>query len=120
MQDFERQMWDLFAAATNTDNHVTTEWSTDYTLADPMAELDKLTSMQASGFSDEVLVEKRKQIVQADFGQMSAEDLQHLMDSLETTLSEVTPSPGGATGTDPNSPTSPAGDPAQPGDPSAP
>lgn len=124
MQDFERQMWELFAAGTNTENRVTTAWPTDFTLADPTAELDKLTLMQSGGFSDAVLIEKRKQIVQADFSSLTQDDLQTLLDSLDEMQAEPAPvdpnSPGGATGTDPKSPTTPAGDPAQPGDPSAP
>lgn len=124
MQDFERQVWDLFAAGVNTENRVQTEWSTDYTLSDPTDELDKLSLMQAGGFSDAVLIEKRKQITQAEFSQLSDEKLQELFDSLEEALAEPDlndpTSPGGATGTDPKSPTTPAGDPAQPGDPSAP
>lgn len=121
MQDFERQVWDLFARGLGMKNNVQTTWATDYTLADPTAELDKLSLMQAGGFSDAILIEKRKQIVQADFSQVEQDELDRLLSSLDEPLAEPDPnSPGGATGTDPSTPTTSAGDPAQPGDPSTP
>lgn len=125
MQDFERQIWDLFAAAVRTENRVVTTWATDYTLADITGELDKLTLMQSTGFSDAVLVEKRKQIVHAEFTGLDADSLQELLDSLDEPMAEpevapVNPnSPGGASGTAPSTDSPDAGDPASPGDPSA-
>ncbi len=121
MQDFERQVFDLVSTAIGTENRVDTTWPTDFTLADPTAELDKLALMQSGGFSDAVLIEKRKQITQAEFSSLDQDSLQELLDSLDEPAAQVDPnSPGGATGTDPNSANPPAGDPARPGDPSTP
>ena len=121
MQDFERQVWDLFARAVGTENRVDTTWATDYTLADITAELDKLTLMQGSGFSDLVLIEKRKQIVQAEFSGIEADELQDLLDSLDEPAAEPN-SPGGTPGAEPpiNPPVTNGGDPPPPGDASSP
>lgn len=102
MQDFERQVWDLFARAVNVENRVRVTWATDYTLADTLAELDKLTAMQGGGFSDAVLVAKRKQIVQAEFSGLEPDELEQLLGSLDEPAAEQNPPPGGAPGPDPN------------------
>lgn len=103
MQDFERQIWDLFAAAIGTENRVDIAWPLDYTLADVQAELDKLTSMQASGFPEEVLSAKRKQIVQAEFANAEQDQLDGLIESIDEAAKEIAPGPsadGGATAED--------------------
>lgn len=117
MQDFERQVWDLFAKAVNTENRVSVNWATDYTLADTLGELDKLTAMQSTGFPDAVLIAKRKQIVQAEFSNYEAEELDELLDAVEEPAAETDP-PGGGTGTGPNAnpPDDDDGDPTPPGD----
>lgn len=88
MQDFERQVWDLFAAAVNTENRVEVTWPTDYTLADVVGELDKLTLMQSTGFSDLTLIEKRKQIAAAEFSSVDPDHLTELLDSLDEPAAE--------------------------------
>jgi len=123
MQDFERQVWDLFATAVGTENRVNTTWATDYTLADTTAELDKLTLMQGAGFSDLVLIAKRKQVVQAEFSGLEASELQDLLDSLDVPIAEIDPNaPGGDAGTGPSAPNpdNANGDPTPPGDTSNP
>lgn len=101
MQDFERQVWDLFAAAVKTENRVQVSWSLDYTLADVQAELDKLTSMQAAGFSDRVLIEKRRQIAAAEFSNAEPDLLDELLQSLDEPAKEIKPEPPGGDGGDP-------------------
>ncbi len=114
MQDFERQVWDLFSTAMSTENRVQVTWATDYTLADIVAELDKLTLMQGGGFSDAVLVAKRKQITQAEFSGLEPDELDALLDPLDEPASEPK-TPDGDPGTDPNADPTDDGDPSPPG-----
>lgn len=100
MQDFERQVWDLFAKAISTENRVEVSWPLDYTLADVQGELDKLTLMQSTGFSDLTLIEKRKQIAAEEFAALEPDRLTELLDSLEEPAAEPNPPPGPAPGTD--------------------
>lgn len=100
MQDLERQMWDLFAAGMNTSNSVKVDWPRDYSLADIKAALDVLTAMQATGFPDEVLIEKRKQITAAEFSGCE----QSLIDELLAAVDQPTQEPAQQDTPDPNQP----------------
>lgn len=119
MQDFERRVWDLFCAGVGIDNRVRVTWPLDYTLADPLAELDKLTAMQATGFPEEVLCAKRKQITAAEFSNLGQDELDELLDSIDEAAKETDP-PGGDPGTGPAAnlpPEDDVGDPTPPGAP---
>lgn len=120
MQDFERQVWDVVSRLVKQENRVEVSWPTDFTMADIVAELDKLTGMQSGGFSDAVLIAKRKQITQAEFSNLEADELDELLDSLDEPAKEpTTNSPDGAPGTgSPDLP--PDGDPPPSGDPANP
>lgn len=67
MQALERRMWELFARACNAPNRVEATWPADFNLADVLAELDVLASMQAAGFPPAVLAEKQRAIVAVEF-----------------------------------------------------
>ena len=112
MQDFERQVWDLFAAGVGSKNRVQVTWALDYSFADVKGELDKLTSMQLTSFPEEVLAEKRKQITAAEFANVEPELLEELLEAIDEAAKEPKPDPN----TDPN--TDPEGDPE--GDPEDP
>lgn len=67
MQSAERQIWDLFHRALGTTNRVDPVWPSDFNLLDTAAELDILAGMQAGGFPELILAEKRRAIVAAEF-----------------------------------------------------
>lgn len=67
LQSLERQMWELFHRAINTENRVRVEWPTDFNLVDTAAELDILLAMQATGFPPAALNAKRHAIASAEF-----------------------------------------------------
>lgn len=67
MQQLEVRMWALFDNALGTTHGVTSAWPTDFNLADVLAELDILLSMQTTGFPPLVLNAKRKAVVATEF-----------------------------------------------------
>lgn len=67
LQALEMRMWTLFHRALGTDNRVTVEWPTDYTLADVAAELDILALMQATGFPDAAQRAKRAAVAAVEW-----------------------------------------------------
>lgn len=91
MQDLERQVWDLFAAAVRTENRVEVMWPTDYSLSDVRAELEVLTAMQASSFPEAVLREKRRQIVQLEFAGAEQAVMDEMLDAIAEPAAEVPP-----------------------------
>lgn len=91
MQDLERQVWDLFHAGMRSENRVGVEWPHDYSLADVASELDVLTAMQTTGFSDLVLIEQRKSIASAVFANTEPALLSDILASLEEPAAEVSP-----------------------------
>lgn len=66
LQGFEMRMWALFRASASVACDSVT-WPDDFNLADVIAELDVLMSMQATGFPDRVLNEKRQAIAAVEF-----------------------------------------------------
>lgn len=118
MQDFERRIWELFAAGVSTENRVNVAWPLDYTLADIQAELDKLTSMQSTGFADAVLTAKRKQITSTEFANLEQDELSALLEALDEPAKE-TNLPGGdpGAGSTSNPTLNDDGDPSPPGAP---
>lgn len=83
MQSLESQVWDLFHAALGLTNRVEVQWPTDYNLTDSAAELDILALMQATGFPDAVLREKRRAITLAEFDRSAPDTLADLMAAID-------------------------------------
>lgn len=67
MQRIELRMWQLFRNATGAGADVSVIWPDDFNLADVIAELDVLASMQATGFPPRALAEKRLSIAAVEF-----------------------------------------------------
>ena len=94
LQVLETRMWAMFHAATKGGNGVTVAWPDDFNLADVMAELDVLASMQATGFPEPVLAEKRKSIAAVEFDGADEDTKAAIKKSIEEQAQEVvTPTP---------------------------
>lgn len=98
MADLERQVWDLFAAAVGTRNRAQVQWASDFQLADTQRELDALRSMQETGFPDEALREKRKQIAAEEFATLDPDRIDAVMAALDEEAFEAKPPPAGPSG----------------------
>jgi len=83
MQDLELRIWDLFHQALGMQDRPLVEWPTDYNLTDSAAELDILSMMQATGFPDAALIEKRRAILLAEFDRADPATLAIIMAALD-------------------------------------
>ena len=83
-EDLERRLFDLVSLWLGIQNTVTTTWAKDFNIADINAELLTLGSMQTCAFPEEVITQKKKQIVSLDFYNLDPEDLETLMESCDT------------------------------------
>ncbi|MGQ9815717.1 MAG: hypothetical protein ACUVR3_11315 [Candidatus Roseilinea sp.] len=82
MADFELRMWDLVTRWLGLPfDSVSSIWDDDYAIADINAELQKLSAMQLSGFSEATLAAKRRQIVALDLAGLPDDELSALLDS---------------------------------------
>lgn len=88
MQGLERRVWDLVHRAMRLQNRVTVDWPTDYNLTDTAGELDILALMQSTGFPEQVLTEKRRAIVNAEFDRADEDAKARLMSALDEGLQE--------------------------------
>lgn len=89
MEDLERRTWDLFSKVVGQSSKPTVSWHTDYSFADVVYELDVLTGMQATGFPDAVLREKRKQILAADMPSTDEKKKAELNEAIDQKTYEV-------------------------------
>jgi len=89
MNNLERKMWDLVALWQGMQNSTTVVWEKDYAITDLTAELNTLASMQASGFSNQALAAKRKQILQLALGNLPIEELNILILEEDSIKNEV-------------------------------
>lgn len=83
MQALEVQLWALFHTALGLTNRIEVQWPTDYNLTDSAAELDILALMQATGFPEAVLREKRRLITLAEFDRSGQSTLSELMAAID-------------------------------------
>lgn len=89
MNNLERKMWDLVALWQGMQNTTTVVWEKDYAITDLTTELNTLAAMQASGFSNQALASKRKQILQLVLGNLPIEELNGLMLEEDSINNEV-------------------------------
>ena len=82
MSDLELRVWDLVTRWLGLPfESVTATWDDDYAIADIGDELEKLGSMQLSGFSEATLAAKRQQIVSLDLAGLGDEELAALLEA---------------------------------------
>lgn len=91
MEDLERRVFDLACRWLQIPDRTEISWDDDYALTDIAAELESLSAMQMSGFSDAVLREKRKQIVSLDFATLEDEELAALLEAEDEDARERDP-----------------------------
>lgn len=91
MEDLERRVFDLACRWLGIPNRTAISWDDDYALTDVTAELEVLSSMQMTGFSDATLREKRKQIVVLDFATLEDDELTALLDAEDEAVHERAP-----------------------------
>jgi len=98
LQALERRMWELFARACGTPNRVEANWPADFNLADVLAELDVLASMQATGFPPAVLAEKQRAIVGVEFDGADEATKAKLLAAIDETAQAASRPTGGEGG----------------------
>jgi hypothetical protein len=82
MADLELRVWDLVTRWLGLPfESVTASWDDDYAIADIGEELEKLASMQLSGFSEATLTAKRQQIIGLDFAGLEDAELTALLEA---------------------------------------
>ena len=82
LQGLETQIWQLFNRVVG-GTTVQVQYPTDYNLTDSAAELDILALMQATGHPEDVLREKRRAIVLAEFDRATPDTLAMLQAALD-------------------------------------
>lgn len=95
LEDLERRLFDLACRWLGIPNRTTISWDDDYAITDIATELETLSSMQLTGFSDAALREKRKQILVLDFATLEEDELTALLEAEDEAGHERSP-------TDPN------------------
>jgi hypothetical protein len=83
LQGLESRVWVLFHKALGTKNGTKATWPTDYNLTDTQAELDILSGMQLGGMPEQVLAQKKKAIVAAEFDNADEDDKQAMVDAID-------------------------------------
>jgi len=89
MQDLEARMWQLVARWGGLRDAPTTQWATDYSMADMERELSTLTAMQATGFPQIALTQQRKRIAGVLFDSMDDDNIAQVLDAIEEGAQEV-------------------------------
>lgn len=91
MEDLERRVWDLVCRWLGLQEPPAISWDDDYALTDIVTELNVLGAMTTTGFSDDVLRAKRKQIVTLDFASMEDDEMTALMAAEDESAHERAP-----------------------------
>ena len=81
MEDLERRMWDVACKWLGLSVVPDVRWDDDYAITDLASELNVLTAMQQTGFSDQTLTAKRQQIVAIDFATADDAELSALIEA---------------------------------------
>jgi hypothetical protein len=89
MEDLERRMFEICSKWLGIQNTVKVSYPRSYELADLSTELLTLASYQSSNFPTEVIQEKQRQIVQLDFSNLEADELQELLDAIDNMDAET-------------------------------
>jgi hypothetical protein len=92
MSDLESRAWDLVTRWLGLSfESVAVSWNDDYALTDISAELDILTAMQMTGFSDATLSAKRQSIVALALSGLPEDELSALLAAEGDVMHERTP-----------------------------
>lgn len=86
MEDLERRVFDLVSLWLGIENNNTTSWPKDFNVSDALQEIQVLKDMQACAFPQQVITEKMKCIVQQQFSNMEAAELDALLASCDEPL----------------------------------
>lgn len=92
LEDLERRVWDLVRRWLGLREAPLISWDDDFALTDLKTEMDALASMIGTGFSQEALREKRRQILTLDFSTVDDDTMRRLLEA-ETEAAHERPVP---------------------------
>ena len=91
MEDFERRAWALSAKWLSMEAVPEVQWPRDFALADVMAEIAILQSMQAAAMPQAVIAEQQKRIISIQFAGLDQSRIDEITSEIDDVESEVMP-----------------------------
>ena len=88
-EDLERRMFDMVARWLKIENTTKVSYAKSFEIADVATEMANLVQYQATGFPEEVVAAKKRQIVNLDFSNMEDVELQPLIDAIDTNTNQT-------------------------------